>query len=145
MSELIFDHAEIRRAIVDLEELMDTLPQLPIPSKIYICDGLYAREMLAPKGALIVGEIHLKEHLSVVIGDITVIDENGARRITGYDVITAKPGIKRVGFCHHATIWTTIHNTDLQDIEEIESSIKATGYDDPRLKEAMKCLSLDQQ
>lgn len=95
-----------------------------LPLKHHICNGVYARELFIPAGTLLTGRIHKTNHISIIQqGDISVMTEEGMKRIQGPLVIQSEKGMKRAGFTHTDTIWITIHPTDLTDITEIEDSL----------------------
>jgi hypothetical protein len=113
-----------RRKILALEAEMRKSPhQLIIEPVHYFAEGLYAREITIPKGTLLTGKIHLFEHLNIISrGDISVMTDEGIKRIVAPATIISKPGIKRVGYAHEETVWTTIHactETDVAKIEEL--------------------------
>jgi hypothetical protein len=104
------DPLAVRQNIADLEAAMFQAPQLEIETRHYFSDGVYAREIVIPEGALITGKIHAFEHINVVSkGSISVLTENGARRIDAPCTFIAPPGTKRVGLAHAETVWTTLH------------------------------------
>lgn len=114
----------MRRKIVSLETEMRKEPQVEIPPQHYLAKGLYAREITIPAGTLLTGKIHLEEHLNIISkGDISVLTDDGIKRITAPATIISKPGIKRVGYAHADTVWTTIHACELTDIAEIEEAL----------------------
>lgn len=88
-------------------------------------DGLVARTILIPAGTVLTGAPHKAEHLNVCHGDITVWTEQGMRRLTGYHVLPALPGAKRVGWAHADTWWTTVHLNpeNSRDIAALEDAL----------------------
>jgi hypothetical protein len=100
--------------------------------------GIYARKITIKKGTSLEGEIHLTEHMNIIVsGDISVATEFGAERITGHRVLLSKPGSKRIGYAHEDTVWITLHAVAPQDLGNLKEKLIATGYADPRL-EALK-------
>ena len=103
----------------------------------YFAKGLYAREIFIPKGTLLTGKIHRTEHLNIISkGDISVVTEEGTKRITAPFTMIAKPGTKRVGYAHEDTVWTTVHATDETDLEKIELELIAADYGELSLPES---------
>lgn len=95
-----------------------------LPLKHHICNGVYARELFIPAGTVLTGRIHKTKHISIVQqGDISVMTEEGMKRMQAPTVIQSDVGMKRAGYAHTDTIWITIHPTNLTDIEEIEDSL----------------------
>lgn len=81
--------------------------------------GLHARAVLIPAGTLLTGCETNLDNVCVVFGDIEVTTDDGPRRITGFGLVPALRGAKRVGFAHADTWWVTLHRTDLTDPGEI--------------------------
>ncbi len=95
-----------------------------LPLTHHICNGVYARELFIPAGTILTGRIHKTKHISIIQqGDISVMTEEGMKRIQGPAVIQSEKGMKRAGYTHADTIWITIHPTELTDIDEIENSL----------------------
>jgi hypothetical protein len=123
-SETVALAAPLRAKISALEEQMRQCEPLVIEPKHHFAHGLYAREILVPKGTLLTGKIHLAEHLNIISkGDISVMTEDGIKRIKAPATLVSQPGIKRVGYAHEDTVWTTIHACSETDIEAIEAAL----------------------
>ena len=104
-----------------LQAVISTAPQLELKTDHYFCDGMYLRTLFRPKGALIVGKIHRKEHLyAIVFGDVTVTADGFKERIKGFRVLICKPGTKRAVFAHEDSLCLTVHRTDETDLERVE-------------------------
>lgn len=103
-----------------LEAEMNRMPQVELAVWHHFAPGLYARQMLIPKGVTLTGAVHKTEHLCIVSGDITVTTDEGVRRIThAHEIISSKPGIKRAGYAHADTYWTTVHATNERDLAKL--------------------------
>ncbi len=115
--------------IFHLEKTMLDMEQLPLDVNHHFSKGVYAREMLIPKGTILTGKMHKHNHLNVVLyGDIEVATGDGAKRITAPCVFESIAGTKRAGFAHEDTLWLTIHPTEETDLEKVEAEVIA---DDP--------------
>lgn len=142
-----FTDATVRERILYLEDAMKRSPcQIDIPPVHTFAKGLYARSITIPKGTLLTGEIHKEEHLNIVSqGDISVLTEDGPKRVQAPCLMVSRPGTKRVGYAHDETVWTTIHAnpTEERNIEQIEARLIATDYAefDRICKESTPCLS----
>jgi hypothetical protein len=140
---------KFRELIMDFEEQLVTLPgaygnpNTPgrsedaneiNPLKHTIVGGLYIREIFMPKGQLISTGIHKKEHPYFILqGDVSVLTDQGIKRVKApYHDIT-KPGTKRLIFIHEDTIWVTVHATEKESVEEILEDILAKDFNDPDL------------
>jgi hypothetical protein len=137
---------DIRSQILSLERAMKEQPQLKITPRHYIAHGLYAREITIPKGCLLTGKIHLFEHINIVSkGDISVLTDTGVKRIQAPATFIASPGIKRVGFAHEETVWTTIHAANISDPEKAEELLVVDSFEEYTKAlegEGGQCLSL---
>src|ERR1700739_4861404 len=113
----------LRHQVLQLEDRMRQEPdQIHIEPVHYFAQGLYAREITIPKGAALTGKIHLFEHINIISkGDISVLTEDGVKRIKAPATIISQPGIKRIGYAHEETVWTTIHACNVKDGDEAES------------------------
>jgi len=91
--------------------------------------GVYCREIFMPKGSLIVGKIHKTAHMNIISqGDISVRTQFGSDRFKAPHAFKSEIGTQRAVYAHEDTIWTTIHPTELTDVDEIESEIIAKSY-----------------
>lgn len=138
---------ELREKIDQLEDLMLEEPQIEIPTVHRFADGLYAREVTIPKGALVTGKIHKTEHINVVSkGDISVLTPEGMKRIKAPCTFVAPAGTKRVGFAHEETVWTTFHATEETDLDRLEADLiepkkpKLTEQELKQLEGSVVCL-----
>ncbi len=124
----------IREKINHLESEMMKAPQLEIKTTHYFSNGIYAREIFIPKGTLLTGKIHKTEHMNICSqGDISVLTEDGIKRIKAPFTMSCRPGTKRVGYAHEDTVWTTIHGTHETDLKMLENELIATNHDQVEL------------
>ena len=132
MSELadFVGSALTRPKVARLEAELSKLPQLKPEMKHYFAPGIYAREIFLPAGCCVTGKIHKHEHLSIVLGDITVSTEFGNERVTGFQTLNAPAGVKRAVYTHSDTWWTTIHHnpTDERDLAKLEALYIAPDF-----------------
>lgn len=118
-----------REQILTLETRMREFEQIDCPLTHTFAPGSYARTIVLPKGALVVGKIHKHAHLNIVSkGRVTVVTEFGRMDIEGPHVFTSYPGTKRALYVHEECVWTTIHLTDKTDLAEIERDIIARDF-----------------
>jgi quercetin dioxygenase-like cupin family protein len=116
---------------MDLERKMRQLPQLPIPVKHYFADGVYAREILIPKGSIITGLIHRQSQINFCLkGRISIVTEEGEKEFCAGDTIVSPPGTKRAAYAWEETIWTTVLGTHLQDVEAIEATLVCQSFEE---------------
>lgn len=126
----------IRDASIDALEAAITadLPPVEIPVKDYFSKGVYAREIFIPKGTVITGKIHKYTNLNIMSqGEMSVLTEDGIKRVKAPFTIVSPPGTRRVAYAHEDTIWTTIHGTEKTDVDEIEAEFVAQTPKDYQL------------
>jgi quercetin dioxygenase-like cupin family protein len=88
--------------------------------------GLYARQITIPKGTVLTGKIHKYEQINFVVkGDISVLTEEGVKRVGAGFFVVSPAGTKRIAYAHKKTVWITVHGTDQTDIDKIESEFIA--------------------
>lgn len=131
------NNLEVRDGIKDLETQMKEMPnQLELPLKHHFSKDLYGRELLIPAGTLLVGKIHKHQSLNILAsGDISLLTEEGTKRVQAPYIVVSQPGIKRVGYAHTDCVWITVHATKETDLEKIEDEVIAKDYDDVALTE----------
>ena len=114
-----------RKSIQRLQEELLKLPQVPINTGHFFCNGMYIRVVLIPKDHVLVGRVHRHEHFFMVIsGDISIANEGTSVRYKGASMpLVSKPGAKRAGRTYEDTLVMTIHRTDKTDLAEIEEDI----------------------
>jgi quercetin dioxygenase-like cupin family protein len=96
--------------------------QIDIPVKHYFSQGVYAREITIPAGAMVTGKIHKFEQLNILSkGEMSVLTDDGVKRVQAPFTIVSPPGTKRIAIAHSECVWTTIHGTDETDVDKIEA------------------------
>jgi hypothetical protein len=148
MNEIKTVEEMTNREVVNALELeMLKMPQLDLSVKHYFSPGIYARELFIPAGTLLTGKVHKFEHLNIMSqGDMSVLTENGIKRVQAPFTIVSPAGTKRIAFAHADSVWTTIHATEETDLDKIENLLIANSdaeYSEFILAvmETKKCLS----
>lgn len=108
---------------------MKSMETIEIPVKNYFADNSYAREIIIPKGTIVLGKIHKFSHINICSkGDISVLTDEGVKRIQApYTVVSGK-GSQKIAYTHEETVWTSFHSTELTDVDEIEKFFVADTY-----------------
>tara|TARA_X000001388_G_C2224649_1_gene120665 strand:- start:137 stop:673 length:537 start_codon:yes stop_codon:yes gene_type:complete len=93
--------------------------------------GCYIRELACPAGQLIITKIHKKEHpFFLMKGYISILTHNGIEHVKApYQGVT-KPGTKRAVYVHEDCIFTTVHATYNDTVEEVEEEVVCASYND---------------
>lgn len=87
--------------------------------------GIYAREMRAPRGAILISKVHFTDHPFVLSkGKLAIwTEKNGVVDVCApYSGVT-KAGTIRMAYVLEDCVWTTFHATDKTDVEEIEKDL----------------------
>lgn len=121
MSE-IQEAATLREKVQRLEDAINQLPQVDIPTRHLFAPGLFAREMFVPAGTVITGAVHKTENIAILSkGRMQLATENGPIEIAAPWIGIVKPGAKNAGYAIEDCVWTNImHNpTDEREDEKL--------------------------
>ena len=144
-----FEKVKFRESILKVQEDMqsfiasgeveDALPNCTLThyftplDETYGC-GTYARQMLIPKGTIIVGKIHRHEHLNFIMtGRVSVSTEFGKKYFQAPCVFISEKGLKRAVYAEEDTLWVTVHMTKHlgeENLDKMEQEIIAPTYDE---------------
>lgn len=102
-----------REKVFALEEALAALDveQLDIPemTRHTVNHGVYVREVTMPADSMFTGMIHKHEHIAMcTMGDVSIYDEDGLRRLKAGDSFVSRPGVKRALFTHAETKFINI-------------------------------------
>ena len=127
--------------ILNLEKSMQSMEQVSLDVTHHFSKGVYARELLIPKGTVLTGKMHKHNHLNIMVyGDIEIANSEGSKRMTGHCIFESKAGTKRAGFAHEDTLWITVDKTDESDEEKMQESVMVSKMEQYReYKEEKKC------
>ena len=119
--------------MLPIDDLIKTVHYFTNRDPKYGC-GMYARELFIPKGGLIVGKIHKRPHLNIVLkGKISVLSEKGKHYFEAPCILPSNPGDKRIGYAEEDTLWVSIHITEHlgeEQLEAIEDDVIAQSYEE---------------
>lgn len=110
-------------AVRALEALMLQLPQIDLHTTQAAHGGICSRAILIPAGVDLTGAQTNLDNLCAVLGDIEVTTDQGPRRLTGFHLLPANKGAKRMGRTLGPTLWITMWRTDLTDPVAIENEM----------------------
>ena len=135
------DVAPSRAGIVRLEDEIRKLPQAEIETVHTFGPGFYARTITIPEGCTLTGKVHATEHLFIVSkGDITLVTEDGHRRVQAPFQLVCRPGLKRAGYAHSETVCTNIHITSETDLLRLEADLIEPEHQALEAPEGTLCL-----
>ena len=104
----------------------------------------YAREMMIPKGTLIIGKIHRHQHLNFITkGKVKVFTEFGAKSLEAPCTFVSEVGLKRAVYAEEDTLWTTVHLTEFTeevDLDKIEQEVISPTYEEMNLIDSSETL-----
>tara|TARA_Y100000310_G_scaffold288310_1_gene313838 strand:+ start:537 stop:1121 length:585 start_codon:yes stop_codon:yes gene_type:complete len=135
--QLQLSKEEFRRGIMKVQENLENHPnsltgealQKANPLKHSFAEGCYIREIFNPKGELLVTKIHKVSHPFFLLkGDMTILMEDGIKRIRAPHYGITPAGTKRIIYCHEDCVFVTVHATKLKDIKAIEEEVIAKDF-----------------
>lgn len=145
MNALVFEAiaaVSMREKLAIAEDVMRTMPQVDLPVKHHFSQGVYARELFIPKDTVLTGKIHKYPQLNILMkGDISVLTEDGVKRVQPPFLVVSPAGTKRIAYAHEDTIWLTVHGTEENDLGKIEQHFIA--QDDAEYLEHCKALQIE--
>jgi len=138
---------DIIEKLFAIEAVLKQMPQVELPLRHCFGNKVYVREMTAPKGSIIIGKMHKFKQVNIVVkGDISVLTEDGWKRLKSGEMFESPAGIKRAGYTHEDTVWTTICGTEEIDIEKAEGELTIGSYQEYiQYKGGESCLLPQQQ
>lgn len=109
----------VRRA----EDMLLLLPQVDLQTTTVTHGQVSARAIFIPADTVLTGAETNLDNVCIVFGDIEVTTDDGPRRITGFAMLPANRGAKRMGRTFADTWWVTVHHTTLLDARDIEDEM----------------------
>ena len=137
--QLQISKGQFRNGIMKVQENLENHPngltgealEKLNPLKHSFADGCYIREIFNPKGALLVTKIHKVTHpFFLMKGDMSILMEDGIKRIKAPHYGITPAGTKRIIYCHEDCVFVTVHATKLTDIKAIEEEVIAKDFDE---------------
>lgn len=120
-------HQKIERLAGAMFELPKHTTQFEV--RHFFAQGLYGREMTIRKGVVAIGKVHCQEHLFIVsAGELSVLAEDGVKRLKAPCTFVTQPGAQRVVYAHEDTVVTTIHATTDRSVESLEQTLVAKNF-----------------
>jgi len=93
-------------------------------------NGMYTREVLMPKGTLVVSFIHKQDHPSFFMkGSMSILlDDGHVKHIKAPMTVFTETGTQRVAYMHEDCVWACVYKTDAETVEEAEKEVYTTDY-----------------
>jgi quercetin dioxygenase-like cupin family protein len=112
-----------------LQAFMLEQPQADIPVRNVFSGGVYAREVFIPKGTMLVGKVHMTEHLNVCLqGDLTFLTVDGPKRIKAPAMFSSPAGTKKLAYANEDSIWVNVHPDLGTDADTIVDAITVNTF-----------------
>lgn len=128
-ASMVLRDLELQDRIMDLEEYMLTLPQTELPLTHTFADGVYVRTIFMPKGTLVIGRIHLREHVNIIVsGDVTMVTVDGPIRLKAPQTFVSAVGTKKVLYINEDTTWISTHSLPPTEIEDILDILSVPSF-----------------
>jgi hypothetical protein len=118
-------HQMMRQKVELLQQELSKLPQYEPETKHYFHGGMYCREVFRHAGVLVVGAVHKKEHLYLIVsGTVAITDgEGNVQEVTGPHLFQSKPGTKRAVYAVTDALCMTFHAIEATTVEEAEAEL----------------------
>lgn len=108
-------------SVVELQDFIkeNNIETKEMPVIHHFAPDVYARQMDANAGDLVISRMHRTEHLNVLLkGSISILTEEGVQHLTAPMVMKSAIGSKRIGYFHEDSSWLTIHSNPENIVEE---------------------------
>ena len=127
---------EFRQKILDLQGTLAKQPQVDLPLLHDFSKGVYLRQILMPKGSLVIGKTHKTEHLNIIMsGSASVLIDGEVKFIKAPYVFNSGKGIKKILYVHEEMVWATVHVTEEIDMNKLEKLLVCTEKEEKELLE----------
>ncbi len=127
---------EFRQKILDLQGTLAKQPQVDLPLLHDFSKGVYLRQILMPKGSLVIGKTHKTEHLNIIMsGSASVLIDGEVKFIKAPYVFNSGKGIKKILYIHEEMVWATVHVTEEKDMNKLEKLLVCTEKEEKELLE----------
>ena len=115
----------MRQKVELLQQELSKMPQYEPETKHYFHGGMYCREVFRHAGVLVVGAVHKKEHLYLIVsGTVAITDgEGNVQEVTGPHLFQSKPGTKRAVYAVTDALCMTFHAIEATSVEEAEAEL----------------------
>lgn len=115
----------MRQSVKAIQSAISTQPQYEPETHHYFHGGMYCREVYRDAGVLVVGAVHKKEHLYVIVSGTVRISQEGEKAVelSAPAVIKSMPGTKRAVLSLTPVTCMTFHVTDAATVEEAEAEL----------------------
>jgi hypothetical protein len=129
--DLVFREQSMQLKIDAVQAELAKMPQAPTPVRNTFAGGCYSREVFIPKGTLVIGKLHLTDHLNIFLqGDLTFLTPDGPKRMKAPALFASPAGTKKLAYANEDSVWVNVHQAISDDPEEIISALTVDTYMD---------------
>jgi len=100
--------------------------QVSIPVIHSFSPGIYAREIRAPKGVLLLGHKHKRSCLNILAQGKMLLKrslEDEGKEITAPFTFHTDPGTQKIAICLEDVVFINVFNTEETDIQKLEDML----------------------
>ena len=129
--ELFNLEGDLIQKLFVIEEGLKQFPQIHVPEKFMFSKGVCVKEVILPKGALIISRVHRHSGITIISkGDVSVLcDENeGWKRMQAPYSFESPAGVKRALYVHEETVWANMLATEETDLGKLKEEWTIGNY-----------------
>jgi len=105
-----------------LERELRLEPRVPCPVTHHFSHGIYARQMLAAAGSLVLGKKHRGPCLNIMLsGKCVLIDADGSKRELTAPQCFESPAGQKLAYVIEDMVWVNVWATNETDVERLET------------------------
>ena len=122
---------ETRQKIVALENTLMQEEQIEIETKHTFANGVYAREMIAPKDVILTGKIHRYPCINIVAkGKFLIVTEEGEYEAEAPYTFVSGAGVKKAMCALEDSVFITVHPWEgEEDLDAIENHFTVPSFE----------------
>ena len=108
-----------------LKAAVKNVPQVVMPTRHFLVEGMYARQILIPAHTAFVGRKHKKPHYFMCLagGAMVTADDGSIHNVRAGMVLMSALGTQRIGVTYADTVFVGIFRTDETDLAKIEDDL----------------------
>ena len=106
--------------VYELENIVLSQPQIPVPTQHVLHGGMYARTIMIPAGIVLTGALIKVATTLVVSGEVIVYIGDTCKKLIGYNVFAASSNRKQAFVAITDTYLTMVFPSKVKTIEEAE-------------------------
>lgn len=120
------EEAPTLRDVQDLQERMLQMPQVECARRTFFADGLGSAVLAIPAGSLIVGKMHKRSHMNMLVKGrmrLWSASDETWQEVEAPLMVVSPAMEKRMAETITDCIWATFHATDAKTAEDMEADV----------------------